>query len=310
MKKFLTLIPIAFAQGNANPCTSLHAFSTLCNLTSDKFGFVVSTAITIILILTTIIAIFYIIYGGIKWILSRGDKEAVENARNHIVAAVVGLIIAFLAFFIINIVVGFFFPGKSLKDLSLPTLGPDTKPPIASITSPISDSTVLAVASIQANATDNNQVEKVEFYVDGIFKNSDTKEPFEYSWDTKVYKHNSSHTILVKAYDSSDNIGTAASVGVVVVDITKPIVTVTNPPNGKKVSSSTTLTIAAQTSDVSGVAQVEFRVNGVLKCTDLNIPYTCAWQVPGVKGVIYRLEASAFDTAGNLGSSSNSVTAM
>ncbi len=297
-------------ENNANPCASLGAFSTLCSLTSDNFGFVVSTAITIILILATIIAVFYILYGGIRWILSRGDKEKVEDARNHVVAAVVGLMIAFLAFFIINIVVGFFFPGKSLKDLSLPTLGPDTKPPTVSIISPISDSTVQGTALIQTNATDNSQVTKVEFYVDGMLKNSDMKEPYEYSWNTKFYKHNSAHTISTKAYDSSGNIGTSASINVVVVDVTKPTVTVTNPINGRKVSSNTTLTIAALASDVSIITQVEFRINGVLKCTDIQIPYSCVWKIPKVQGVVYRIEASAFDTAGNMGSTSSSVTTI
>lgn len=309
IKTHLALIPIAFAQTNANPCSSLGPFSTLCSLTSDDFGFVVSTVVTLILIFAIIIAVFYIIYGGLKWILSRGDKEKVEDARNHIVASVVGLIIVFLAFFVINVVFGFFFPGKSLKDLSLPTLAPDTKPPTISITSPISDSTVLGVTSVQVNATDNKQVAKVEFYIDGAVKNTDTKEPYEHSWDTKPYKHNSVHTISAKAYDDSNNVGTSASINVVIVDVAKPTVTITNPTNGRNVSSNTAVTFAAQASDVSGIAQVEFRVNGVLKCTDIVIPYTCVWQVPGIKGVVYRVEASAFDTAGNLGSFSNSITA-
>lgn len=309
MKTHFALIPIAFAQSNANPCSSLGAFSTLCSLTSDDFGFVISTIITIILIFTIIIAVFYFMYGGIKWVLSRGDKEKVEDARNHIIASVIGMIIVFLAFFTVNIVFGLFFPGKSLKDLSLPTLGPDTKPPMVSVTTPISDSTVLGTAIIQASATDNKQVAKVEFYVDGVIKNADTKEPFEYSWDTKFYKHNSAHTILALAYDSAGNVGTSASINVVVIDITKPTVKITNPVSNGKISSNSTLTISAFASDLSSIAQVEFRVNGVLKCTDYNIPYICVWQVPGVKGVVYRIEASALDTAGNLGIGSNSVTA-
>src|SRR3989344_5223986 len=165
-----SLFPSVVAQANANPCTSLGTFSTLCSLTSDDFGLVISTLINVLLIFTIIIAVFFFMYGGIKWVLSRGDKEKVEDARNHIIASLVGLILVFLAFFIINIVVGFFFPGKSLKDLDLPTLGPDTKPPTVSLTAPISDSTVLGTTVIQANATDNKQVAKVEFYVDGLIK--------------------------------------------------------------------------------------------------------------------------------------------
>jgi hypothetical protein len=304
------LIPIAYAQTNANPCTSLGPFSTLCNLGSDQFGFVVSTAITIILILTIIISVFYFMYGGIKWIVSRGDKDKIGEARNQIIASLAGLVVVFLAFFVINIVFGFFFPGKSLKDLTLPSLGPDTKPPVVSISSPISDSTVMGSVLIQANATDDKQVVKVEFYIDGVLKNTDTKEPYEYSWDTKPCKHNSVHTILAKAYDSARNVSTSASVNVVVIDITKPTVKITSPADNTSISSGNVLNISASASDASSVTQVEFRINGSVKCTDVNAPYVCAFKIPAAKGVIYRIEASALDTAGNSGITSVSITAI
>jgi hypothetical protein len=308
MKRFFGIIPVAFAQGNANPCTSLGSFSTLCNLTSNDFGLVVSTALNIILIFTIILSVFYFLYGGVRWIISRGDKEKVEDARNHIVASLVGLILAFLAFFIVNIAFGFFFPGKSLKDLSLPTLGPDTIPPTVSIAAPISDSTVSGLTTIQASATDNKQVTRVEFYVDDVLKNTDTKEPFSYAWDTKFFRHNSSHTILAKAYDAAGNVGTSTPIGIVIIDITKPTVSIINPANNQKIPSNSTFTLSATASDISSIAQVEFRVNGVLKYTDYNAPYTCIWQVPPARGITYRIEVSAIDTAGNIGKVSNSAT--
>lgn len=60
--------------------------------------------VTLLFIVGIIIAVVFLIYGGIKWILSGGDKTGVEAARNHIIAAIVGLIIIIGAFFIINIV--------------------------------------------------------------------------------------------------------------------------------------------------------------------------------------------------------------
>lgn len=60
--------------------------------------------INLLFIVGIIIAVAFLIYGGIKWILSGGDKTAVESARNHIIAAIIGLIIIVAAFFIINIV--------------------------------------------------------------------------------------------------------------------------------------------------------------------------------------------------------------
>lgn len=79
--------------------------------------------ITLLFIVGIIIAIVFLIYGGIKWILSGGDSKQVEGARNHIVAAIVGLIIVVGAFFILNflfaVITGESF---SLSNLCIPSL--------------------------------------------------------------------------------------------------------------------------------------------------------------------------------------------
>lgn len=247
-------------------------------------------------------------HGGIMWVVSRGDKEKVEGARNQIIASIIGLFVAFLAFFVVNIAFGFFFPGKSLKDLSLPTLGPDTTPPSISITSPVPDSTVLGSTTIQANATDNKQVAKVEFYINGVLKNTDTTEPFSYNWDTKLYKNNSIHTILAKAYDNAGNTGITTAINAIVIDITKPTVNITSPANNENVLPGNSLTISASANDASSIERAEFRINGILKCTDYNTPYNCLWQIPREKGITYKIDVSAIDNAANVEKTSISVT--
>lgn len=83
--------------------------------------------ITLLFVVGIVIAVAFLIYGGIKWILSGGDKTAVEAARNHIIAAIVGLIIVVAAFFIINIVFTLL-TGKpfSLSNLCIPSLSNPT----------------------------------------------------------------------------------------------------------------------------------------------------------------------------------------
>lgn len=103
-----------------NLCSSDAKFKALCNLNYNNLGSLIGTLITIVLILAIILAVFFLIYGGIRWITSGGDKTAVEAARGHIVAAIVGLVIALLAFFIINIIGGLF--GLDLTNLTLPKL--------------------------------------------------------------------------------------------------------------------------------------------------------------------------------------------
>lgn len=55
-------------------------------------------------LIAAFLAVAYLMYGGIKWITSRGDKMAVEAARKHIVAAIIGLVIVAGSFFALNVV--------------------------------------------------------------------------------------------------------------------------------------------------------------------------------------------------------------
>ncbi len=101
-------------------CPKDSDFDVLCNLQYSKLGSYIGTIISIILGIAVIIALFFLIYGGIKWILSGGDKGGVEAARNTIVAAIVGLVITFLAFLIINIIGGLF--NINLLNFTFPSL--------------------------------------------------------------------------------------------------------------------------------------------------------------------------------------------
>ncbi len=110
----------AFA-GNVNPCTNMQGgFAKLCNLNANNLGGMIGAIVTFILIVAVLVALFFLIWGGIKWITSGGDKGKVDAARQTITAAIVGLVIAFLAFFILQVALGFF--GLSLTNLTLPKI--------------------------------------------------------------------------------------------------------------------------------------------------------------------------------------------
>lgn len=114
----------AFANTTIDPCAGAGAtfYKTLCDLSTTQLPTLVQRIIVILLIAAVLISLFFLIFGGIKWILSGGDKSGVENARNMIIAAIVGLVIAFLAFFILNVVLGLF--GLGFNNLVLPRLTP------------------------------------------------------------------------------------------------------------------------------------------------------------------------------------------
>ncbi len=98
---------------------------------------------------------------------------------------------------------------------TVPGIPSDTTPPMAAISAPTAGATVTGTTTISANASDNVALSRVEFWVDGALKGSDTTSPYSYAWDTTTVV-NGSHTLVAKAVDTSGNVGTSASVGVTV----------------------------------------------------------------------------------------------
>ncbi len=70
---------------------------------------ILTVGIGYLLIVAILVAFFYIIFGGFKWMTSGGDSAKITAARQIIIYAIIGLIIAFAAFMIIGII------GNTLK---------------------------------------------------------------------------------------------------------------------------------------------------------------------------------------------------
>lgn len=79
--------------------------------------------VNLLFILAAILAIVYIIYGGIRWITSGGDKTAVEEAKKHVTAAIIGLVVVAGAFVILQVVFNVLGAENPLQGgFKLPTL--------------------------------------------------------------------------------------------------------------------------------------------------------------------------------------------
>ncbi len=76
-------------------------------------------------------------------------------------------------------------------------------------------SPVNGTLSISATANDNVAVTKVEFYIDGNLKSTDTLAPFSFAWYTTTIT-NGTHILTAKAYDAADNVGTSSNVSLTV----------------------------------------------------------------------------------------------
>lgn len=65
----------------------------------------IGTIVNILLFLLGAIAVIMIVIGGIRYATSNGDQSAITSAKNTILYAVIGLIVAIMAYAIVNFVI-------------------------------------------------------------------------------------------------------------------------------------------------------------------------------------------------------------
>jgi len=100
--------------------------------------------------------------------------------------------------------------------VALTTGAGDTTAPTTSVTAPANGATVSSTVSVTATASDNIAVTKMEIYIDGTLRTSNTSATsLTYSWNTTTFA-NGSHTIVSKAYDAAGNVGTSSTITVTV----------------------------------------------------------------------------------------------
>lgn len=75
--------------------------------TSSKtdVGTLIKTIVNVLLFILGALAVIMIVIGGIKYTVSNGDSSAVTSAKNTIFYAVIGLVVALMAYAIVNFVV-------------------------------------------------------------------------------------------------------------------------------------------------------------------------------------------------------------
>lgn len=76
------------------------------NLPTANVGTSMDEVLTIVFVLITIISVIFVAIGGLKYVLSNGDSNSVQSAKNTILYAVIGLVIGISAFTIVSFVAG------------------------------------------------------------------------------------------------------------------------------------------------------------------------------------------------------------
>ncbi|WP_257449824.1 Ig-like domain-containing protein [Archangium lipolyticum] len=177
----------------------------------------------------------------------------------------------------------------------------DNTPPDVALTSPTQGMFLPMYAVLEASASDNQAVSRVEFYVDGKLIRSDSSAPYSVEWFTMV-EGEGPHTVSVKAYDIAGNVRTSAGVGVI-VDYAGPGPYISSPMQNALVGGAAVRISATASDSISGVDRVEFYADGTLIGTDTSAPYEVSWNSTAVADGAHTLTAKGYDRAGNVGTS-------
>ena len=171
----------------------------------------------------------------------------------------------------------------------------DVTSPTAALTAPLQNATVVSVASIAANATDNVAVIGVRFLLDGATLGAeDLVAPHTLSWDTTLVA-NGTHRLSAVARDAAGNTATSAVVTVTVSNATIAPAAPSNLASGNITSSSIALSWSAPAGNVSVAGYRIFRdsvqvgTSVIPAVTDTGLAASTA----------YRYAVSAYDAAGN-----------
>lgn len=106
-----SLVPVQATYALDNPLDTVCADnpdSQVCKNDDDDANKLIGTLVNTLLFLVGALSTIMIIVGGIFYVISNGDSGKIARAKNTITYAVVGLVVAFVAFAIINWVIKLF----------------------------------------------------------------------------------------------------------------------------------------------------------------------------------------------------------
>lgn len=90
--------------GGNGPTYQVQVPSQIQGLANLSLSYLIQFALRLAFFAAILATLVFFLIGGLKWMMSQGDKKQVEEAQKTITYAVVGLIVVFLAMLIINLI--------------------------------------------------------------------------------------------------------------------------------------------------------------------------------------------------------------
>lgn len=124
LKKFVALIPalalvtavgvapVTYAASCSTPqeCAQQGVDQADTGSSNTSVGDIIKSIVNILLFIIGAVSVIMIVIGGFKYVVSNGDSSQVKSAKDTIFYAIIGLVVAILAYAIVNWVISAFIP--------------------------------------------------------------------------------------------------------------------------------------------------------------------------------------------------------
>lgn len=97
-------VQLALTIGTSGPSSTPFVVNPPGDIKTYGLNSIVQTAIWFLMSAAFFIALTYLIWGALDYILAEGDKQRIQQARQKFIFAIIGLVVVLLAFFIVGTV--------------------------------------------------------------------------------------------------------------------------------------------------------------------------------------------------------------
>lgn len=85
--------------------------NSLCVDSFEAIGHILANVVQILLVVAGLLAVGFIIWGGVQFIMSQGQPERIKKGKDTIANAIVGLVLVILSFLIVGFIANAFTGG-------------------------------------------------------------------------------------------------------------------------------------------------------------------------------------------------------
>lgn len=103
---FLVVHPV-FAAGNnttgINLCGKTDGINAPGCTGQESLQNIVGGVLNVVFFLSFLLVLFFLVWGGLKWVLAQGEKEGIAKAREQVTNSLIGLVVILGSYLLLNL---------------------------------------------------------------------------------------------------------------------------------------------------------------------------------------------------------------